>query len=267
MPIQVYVDESGGKGQGKDFVLAGLWASARSWARFSSKWDKCLKTSPRIEYFKMAEAANLDGEFRFWSAEDRDQKLKKLAKIINRYVDYRVYQSIDIQSHSLTFAHLPKPKNELYFWMYQCTILGASADLYLLGQREPFEIIFDEQVIFGPRARAWYPLIRDIAATVEPAYHALLPVDPLFKDDREMLPLQAADLFAWLKRHRTADPSNTDFNWVLSLFPEVRVASSSRHYGLATLLQYIAFTENNPKYRATYDMLIERHRDALGRWL
>ena len=59
MPVQAFVDDSGGKGHGTHFVLAGLIADAENWAQFSDAWHLCLGQDPAIAYFKMREATGL----------------------------------------------------------------------------------------------------------------------------------------------------------------------------------------------------------------
>ena len=49
MPVQVFVDESGGKGQGPAFACFALIADAKTWATFADDWRVCLEATPRIE--------------------------------------------------------------------------------------------------------------------------------------------------------------------------------------------------------------------------
>jgi len=42
-----------------------------------------------------------------------------------------------------------------------------------------------------------------------------MPIDPLFRTDDEFLPLQAADLFAWLLRNGFDNPENRPFPWIV----------------------------------------------------
>jgi hypothetical protein len=48
------MDESGGVGQSRVFVMAGFLASAETWSDFGVDWDAALKKPPRLEYFKIA---------------------------------------------------------------------------------------------------------------------------------------------------------------------------------------------------------------------
>jgi hypothetical protein len=79
MPVQAFVDESGGKGQGRYFVMAGLIAHSDHCRIFSDAWQACLSTEPTIAYFKMREAAGLTGQFYGWSETEQNDKPLALA--------------------------------------------------------------------------------------------------------------------------------------------------------------------------------------------
>src|SRR5262245_15297177 len=81
MPIQAFVDDSGGKGHSRHFVMAGLVGHSEGWAVFADEWRRCLQESPAIATFKMQQAAALKGQFFGFSKEERDEKLRKLARI------------------------------------------------------------------------------------------------------------------------------------------------------------------------------------------
>jgi hypothetical protein len=55
MVLQAFVDDSG-IGQPPVYILAGWIADAAKWADFLTEWDRVLRMSPRIRYFKFAEA-------------------------------------------------------------------------------------------------------------------------------------------------------------------------------------------------------------------
>ncbi len=79
------------------------------------------------------------------------------------------------------------------------------------------EMIFDEHVIIGPRVKIWYPLIKESfkgrSEYEMDRLHDILPQEPMFKDDQEYLPLQAADLIAWLFRMAWSGNRN-EFEWI-----------------------------------------------------
>ncbi len=230
--IQAFVDDSGGKGSTRHFVLVSLISTSESWASFSDEWRACLKEYPAVTVFKMKEAAGLSGRFYGVSAANRDRKLRRLAQIINRYARIVTHSMIDLEAHSLTWANLPKPRNDPYFWTFQCTILAACFALWDAGLRERFEIVFDEQVICGPRAKLWYPVIKSIMEHREPEAASILPEAPRFQTDDDALPIQAADLFAWCMRKATDDKSFTTFEWLLEELSSVKQTDYSQYYDL-----------------------------------
>jgi hypothetical protein len=233
MPVQAYVDDSGGKGQSKNFVLAGLVSNSERWVEFSLEWRRCLDQYPRIEIFKMREAASLTGAFHRFTEEQRDSRLRELAQIINRYVEFAIWTMIDLDAHAQTWAKLTKPRSEVYFWPFHTLILGTCFDLWEECKwREPFEIIFDEQLIFGERARRWYPLIRELMRSTYPEEFTILPLDPMFGKDDDRLPIQAADLWAWCLRKNTDDPGAKSFEWLLEEMPNVSQSNYCNYYDL-----------------------------------
>jgi hypothetical protein len=198
MPMQIYVDESGGTGQGNTFVMAGWLSDAVRWTLFEREWRDCLQCEPRISYFKMHEAASLRGEFRGFSPRGRDEKLLALARIIRRRVAAAIHCTVDLDGFAETIAHVGKPYSDPYFWPFHITIMAACYDLYERGHNGPFEIVFDENAIFGRRARKWFPVVRAIFAASPEAL--MMPEEPRFGSDLTVLPLQASDMLAWLLR-------------------------------------------------------------------
>src|SRR5579864_4179881 len=117
MPVQTFVDDSGGKGHSRYFVLAGLIADAESWLAFSDEWAAYLKQAPSIRRFKMRDAAARTGEFRNWEPQDRDDKLRGFAKIVNRHARLLTYTVIDLAAHAETWAKDKwKVSTDPYFW-------------------------------------------------------------------------------------------------------------------------------------------------------
>jgi len=244
VPIQVYVDDSGNRGSTRHFVLAGIVGHSEDWEIFSQEWAECLAAKPSIKVFKMGQAASRSGEFYRWTEDMRDAKLKALAQIINRHVKMVTWSVIDLEAHELTWAkRLPKPHSETYFWPYHCTIMAVCFALWDAGWRERFEIIFDDQVVFGPRARSWYPIVEQVIVLQEPEAASILPIDPIFRSDTDFLPIQAADLFAWCLRKSTDDPSFNKFAWLLEEMRSVSQTDYSQYYDKERLEDVLAQME------------------------
>jgi hypothetical protein len=107
-------------------------------------------------------------------------------------------------------AHSKGPMTHPYFYPFFVMVMGVGYQLLEWGHREPFEIFFDEHVIFGPRVKAWYPVVR---ACMEEVLRTIAPVEPFFRSDSDVLPLQAADLTAWMHR-RENNEGLGEFKWV-----------------------------------------------------
>jgi Protein of unknown function (DUF3800) len=235
--IQAYADESGGKGQGEVFNFSALICDANTWADFAEKWQSCLDENPRLEYFKMDEAVGFSEQFarsRF-SKNQRDERLKSFCKIISSYfiIEFSFITVLkDFEEH---WAYkLGRPASEPYFFPFLMTILGVGYEVLSMNVRTPFEIFFDENVIFGPRAKAWYPIIRAIQ---EDAVKEVMPVEPFFRSDKDILPLQAADLTAWMQREHN-EGGLGEFDWLrqelsgLTLSPLSKILDEKKIMGI-----------------------------------
>lgn len=250
MPIQAYIDESEDGGW---LVLAGWIATAESWLSFSDEWQECLNKAPSISYFKMREAASREECFRGMRPEFRDMKLRQLAGVIRRYEPVPIHCSINLEAWASTLA-APKrrPISDPYFWPFQWLTYGVLSHLTGLGILERFEMFFDENGVYGRKAREWYPVIRgDFLRSADPLARMqldLLPVEPLFKTDTEFLPLQAADMLAWLIR-RDIGEASSPFDWLL---PEVLAVPMSAHSWIfdQELLEY--FQAESERRRLEY---------------
>jgi hypothetical protein len=116
-------------------------------------------------------------------------------------------------------------------------------ELWDSGSRERFEIIYDEDVIFGPRARLWYPAIKRLMEIQFPEQAKILPVDRMFKSDDDFLPLQAADMFAWCLRNSADKQEPDSFAWLRQEMPRVRGTDYSQYYDEERLRAVMAETQ------------------------
>ena len=233
MPVQLFVDDSGGKGHSRHFVLAGLVSNSERWQTFCNEWNACLAESPPISLFKMREAATLTGAFRRFSEEARDDRLRKLARVIDDHVEFAIWTAIDLEAHADTWSKLGKPSSEPYFWCLHTLVLGVCFDLWeTCNWREKFEAHFDEQLIFGDRAAKWLPFITEMMQHAHPAEASLLPDEILFCRDDDHPQIQAADLWAWCIRRNTDKPEERAFEWLLLEMKNVSQSNYCNYYDL-----------------------------------
>lgn len=206
--VQAYIDDSGTKNDGPLMVLASMIGSAETWAHVSTAWERELnfRSGGRIAYFKEDEAVHLSGEFSHWRPEVRDAKVKRLARIVNRSDVFGAWYGLDLDAHRSAAQFAGKPMrdakrhggNQPYLLLLPTVLMAAA-----LVAREKFpnakrlELIIDEQNVFAQEMHAFYPGIRDtLGKALGGDVFDLMPSQLMFRDDKEFLPLQAADLMA-----------------------------------------------------------------------
>jgi hypothetical protein len=218
VPIQACIDEAGVQNTDEVFVLAGFLNTSDRWREFSEAWRRCMNESPAISHFHMLEAASLSGQFTNWRRAARDAKVRSLVEVAKAHgteagdcraiyftTPFNVFEKrvvADIASKTLSAP---------YLWGLFLTMFAVHNDLSPRGLDRDFEVIFDENKVFGRRAKILYPLIRDGVAE---RAGISLPQEPLFRDDKDFLPLQLSDMLAWLLR-RTWNGRHNEFEWIL----------------------------------------------------
>jgi hypothetical protein len=200
--VQAYVDDSRSNQREERLVLAGYINTAERWSRFSDAWYAELRRSPSIDYFKMVEAAGLRGQFGGWCTADRDNKVEDLARIIRHSKPASIHSSV---SQKLV-AEIIKPvapygMASAYSFCFEAIMIPLA--IHQSKQRDlmqvPIDFIFDQQEGLGDEAKLLYQSIR---ARQPRAVQKVLSVEPVFRDDKLIMPLQAADMLAWhIRKH------------------------------------------------------------------
>ena len=198
--LQAYVDDSACDTGDRRLFLAGYVSTAKNWAQFSDLWAAALAAAPSISYLKMSEANALQGEFRGWSGEERDRKVRRLANIIRQLRPLSIHASISrVRVDDLLKPVMPYVLSSPYALCFSAIMMPIAAEQARLKTNVPIDFIFDDQEGLGEEARTVYRLMRE--AQPEPIKTAL-SIDPLFRDDKFVMPLQAADMLAWHVRRR-----------------------------------------------------------------
>ncbi len=198
--LRVYIDDSGKRDQSQVQVLAGYMASAARWTAFSDEW-KSILDSAGIDAFRMSEAWRLNRKYQAIGSLGRDTVIVRLVECIKRHTQYAFGSSIPFQSYDRWFdlgqAGQHRALRPYFFGFY--TMLSQ---VYFVAQRssmrEKIEVVFDEQ---GGESQSFLlsnvEVFRDI---VNSDFSDLIVPTPSFQNDKVALPLQAADLLAWLIR-------------------------------------------------------------------
>jgi hypothetical protein len=153
----------------------------------------------------MHDAMALTGDFKGWTGKQRDTKLDQLAAVVTALRPTAIHCSVELAAFAEVMPYREgkkgratphvKTNHQPYNLVFQAMNVAVCCELMDQGVTERYEIIFDEHRILGPRVKAWYPVWLDRMSTLE---RAIMPVEPIFRDDAEFVPLQAADMLAWL---------------------------------------------------------------------
>jgi len=195
-----YVDDSGsGEGQdrGNIFLLAGFVACPKQWKRFSTKWKKICNREPKTPDFKMKKAHRLfeqDGT-PIWTRKQRDQRIRELVRLTKKTARFRVESVMAWPNYDqVVKGRVPPQFDNPYFLCFHNVILSVASFMEQAKVPGVVDWVFDEQGQTGRQANKWYDHVR---VSVSPKVRARMGTKPVFQHDKDVLPLKAADLYAW----------------------------------------------------------------------
>jgi hypothetical protein len=204
--LQGYFDDSGSDGTCEPFVLAGYILPSTGWKDFSNDWKTILRRQPSIEYFKMSEAAIGRGEFSRIQLEFRRHKIRSLIELVGRHQLHGVCSCLNWTDWrhfncALTGPAKDQPFSPLFFLLID-TILAYQKNLVLFPKE--IQLDFDQQGSAGNFAIEWYQrMIEGVGPFRFTEQHRqILHGTPRMFDERECVPLQAADMLAWAIRSK-----------------------------------------------------------------
>jgi hypothetical protein len=208
--LQAYIDDSGSYTGDRKLFLVALIHRADAWAQFSDDWDAVLRAEPPIDYFKMKEAHRCHEQFRGWSQAKRDRKVALLGEVVAHYRPIALNCFVSRRNHEKYLKpHAPYGLSSPYFPLAFVMICGIARIIKGLGINLPCDVIFDEQDEVSKHVLLFYDYIMGQQPDDWSQY---VNSSPIFRSDRDFLPLQAADMAAWTIR-READgalPSEYD---------------------------------------------------------
>jgi hypothetical protein len=193
--LQAYFDDSGNVGCGKTSWLAGYVARTDVWADFADRWHAVLTSKPTIAYFKMSDAFALSEEFSGWSREAANEKVYALIDVVNAtdilYGTAVVLYNSDFLNHAR--GRIRKPFGDPFYYLFtnaveQCLLHQATA-----GITERIDFVFDESNKRPAEVmKVWQSIVSTAPLSVAPLFNG----PPTFRNEKQFLPLQAADLLA-----------------------------------------------------------------------
>ena len=192
-----FFDDSG-NAKGPVFVLAGFMASFENWERFADAWKAALAENPAIRYYKNSQAMSCQDEFENWSYIDVQKKISRLTRVIIEHVEHRVSMSINTDEFDRHLrANVFEPLSDPYYVLFIGIITKTILYLEKQNERHPVSFIFDHQ---GKVGHAAAEIVQKIKAhphfPLREKQSDMLGGIPIFADDKELVALQAADLYA-----------------------------------------------------------------------
>jgi len=177
---------------------------------FSKAWQTILSQEPSIDYLKMSEANALRGEFWGWSEITRDIKLLELVEVIKHFQPISFHISVNRK----TFEEIVTPVAPYALGDPRFHCIGGiiSTLTKYINQQEvkvPVDFIFDQQEGVDANISLFF---EELMGKLPTSQKALIAKTPVFANDKEFLPLQAADLLAWhLRKNNQPHPSHEGY--------------------------------------------------------
>lgn len=193
MVMKAYIDDSG-KDDPPVYVLAGFIARAEQWVGFTDEWADALSRAS-LSHFKMQDAWTFGGEFKGWPFAERDALLRKLAKIVRRHVLAAISARVAHDDYREVFEGQVTPFiDRAYLFLYWNVMYSAFQWQIDNNFNEPIDFVYDEQVYDADIVNLHFS---PFLSTAPKPFRSRIGNRPVHADDKRVLPLQAADMYAW----------------------------------------------------------------------
>ena len=214
--LKYFADDSGSHtSQNGLYVLAGYLMEERRWEDFADLWDAQLKRPNffPIKYCRMTNALEGDGPFVGIREEFRKRKVSDLAGVINECHPTAIGCTMSWKNYNSIVKGNVDPRLDNPYAILFFQVMKGVAELQIKFNDEvpeeikkeieretgveiaikPVEFIFDDQGPAGDQCLRWWGSLRAKVGV----HSTVIGNTPQFKDDRLLLPLQAADMLAW----------------------------------------------------------------------
>jgi hypothetical protein len=209
LTMHAFLDDSGSdwkspprQGEVAHYVLAGHLSAVPHWEVFADQWQHAIDGPPQLEYFKASEAQSLKFQFDGWNDEQRDGLILRLARIIEAATLLRIQVALPQNLYDQYIkGKIPERWDNPYFMclLRVVEIVAFGAHRLARPGTTKIDFIFDEQQKLKKQAEAVFEFYK---GTRIPFAEVIGKIS--HEDEVEFLPLQAADLEAWLTRRELA---------------------------------------------------------------
>ena len=183
--LQAYFD--GSTESGSVLIFAGYLGSVDTWLAFSDEWGELLTLHPLISHFKMSAIGTSQMERAMFHY-----------KLIERSQIFGIAVAIPIEPLTKVVKELGLDSEwaNPYYFAWRSVMTLTLQGKKILGFTDPVEFVFDEQTDKKQVIMAWDYFYGSAPMLVRQQIRGA----PSFKDDKDVVALQAADLFAWWAR-------------------------------------------------------------------
>jgi hypothetical protein len=195
--LRAYLDDSGSDSISEYFILAGWVAPAPAWESFTDDWRSALMLSPQIAYVKSKEVYGTRGEFLGWGKMELSGRLAIFGNIVRKHVIAGGGAAVRKQDYEdIIRGNINKRFDSPYFVCFVSVVTILVKHLDALGFTDKMDFVFDEDTI----KRKVGPLFDGFKEWPWEFSDRLGSLD--YRSDKEVPPLQAADLVAGLARRQ-----------------------------------------------------------------
>lgn len=201
--MQVVIDDSNNQpGHGHFFGLAGFMSPLDKWESFTLDWSKLLNDEPSIAYYKGSEARRLRGQFNGWTPAQRDRRESAFVDVIARFCEFKLHSYVNHSAFDYFIKQRPLPiRNEatdspyLYLVVAMIEMVGGIMKKSFADQT--CEVVFDLQDGFDQLVKEmWHTIMGYFDSVDSRGYSKYFCGLPKFRNSKNFLPLQAADMLA-----------------------------------------------------------------------
>jgi uncharacterized protein DUF3800 len=197
--LQAYLDESGRGQESAAYVVAGFIAPVEAWLKFGHIWQAELDRPPPIRVLKA----------RLGMHDSYPERIDEFVKVIRGHVSFRTRITIPHRHYIKTFKGKVDKRFDNPFWVpTYSAIMVTLRFLAVRGITEKVNFIFDNAKTKEKKLiRSGWDFYKTFAAReIKP----LIGDEPDFRADDTVLPLQAADMYAWHARQHALALSRGD---------------------------------------------------------
>lgn len=222
--LSAYFDASGHPSDSKFLVVSGLIATTDQWILWKKEWDAILR-SENVAAFHAADCNSANEEFLGWDEPRIDWFLRRLAATMQGFCKFSISNIINLSDYRKLDKKYPLTEG---LPPYALSARACMAEINrwraIFSPNSPVEIFFDQ----GEFQRGKF---------IERMHLDGLP-DPIFRDHREVVAIQAADFLAWEEHYELKRLQSRPNDAVRPVFQ---------------MLLEIPFTHDGNSYHGQYD--------------